>query len=654
MGAVMGAFYASGYSSAAIEKIVRSIDWQRVFERKPDRALVPLSERLGETPPLVSIGYDYFRISLPQGAFSDYAINRTLAQYLAAPGFVAERDFSRLPIPFRAVTADLRTGERVVQAAGSLPRAVRASMSIPVAFAPVVLDGRLLVDGGIVDNLPISAACEMGADVVIAVDVTSPPLSAEKYLSLLAVASQVTNVLAATANRNHEDRANVLIQPELENHGFADYSRFDELIQAGYDAATAAMPRIKELVSGSRQARREPAPTGLALENRTLTGVRVEGNSRVKTESIQWDATLRPPEPFRLDRVLRAMDLVYASGLFETCWLDLVPDGPEGVVAVIHVRELPRGTFELGLSYNDDDEIHALVRFKHRNLLGVGDRAQLVADASDSRNGVRFSLGRDRSVARSRLGFRVDASVEEQKPKVYRERDYVGRAEFDRKGLAASGLFEVSRPGLLSLTLRAENVETVDSPGLAGLVTRPGTDALRALALSFTWDDLDDPSLPRRGSRLTFSHEENRRAFGATTDFRKTAASFRFAKRFAGTSLVEADLTLGFSEGGLPPYEQFRLGGPGLLPGYARDSRWGDQVAALSATYSFIVFPKLRLRARAGTGNVWARAGDVTLRGMRYGVGGGALYETPVGPLMADFGVSDTGATRLYFAVGFQ
>jgi NTE family protein len=122
MGAVIGSLYAAGYSAAQIENIVRSIRWQEIFSGRPERPLVPLAQRVDMTPPIVRVGLDRWDIRLPQAIDSDYRINRLLTEFLAGPGFKAERDFDRLPVPFRAVAADLATGERVILSQGSLDR----------------------------------------------------------------------------------------------------------------------------------------------------------------------------------------------------------------------------------------------------------------------------------------------------------------------------------------------------------------------------------------------------------------------------------------------------------------------------------------------------------------------------------------------------
>jgi NTE family protein len=224
MGSALGALWASGYPAARIAEVVRSIDWQLVFSGRRERPLVPLSRRIDEVPPAVAVGLVGVRIRLPPSRDSDYRLNRLLFKLLSGPGLRAGGDFDRLPLPFRAVATDLANAEPVVFARGSLARAVRASMSTPVTLPAMRVDGRTLIDGGIADNIPVDAARAMGADVVIVIDTTSPPLRPEQYLDAFGVGLKLVDVLMRARGAAFAREADLVIRPELEGRGAGDYS----------------------------------------------------------------------------------------------------------------------------------------------------------------------------------------------------------------------------------------------------------------------------------------------------------------------------------------------------------------------------------------------------------------------------------------------
>ncbi len=184
MGAVVGGLYSAGLSGAEIEEVFRNLDWQDLFrDRAPRRDLV--YRRKQDDRSIYargSLGLRYGEgIELPLGLVQGQKITQALRS--ATLGVADVTDFDRLPTPFRALATDLETGEPVVLDHGDLATVLRASMSAPGVLAPVEVGGRLLVDGGLVDNLPVGLARSMGVDVLIVVDV-SFPLATRKDLQV--------------------------------------------------------------------------------------------------------------------------------------------------------------------------------------------------------------------------------------------------------------------------------------------------------------------------------------------------------------------------------------------------------------------------------------------------------------------------------------
>src|SRR5688500_2611242 len=201
-------------------------------------------------------------------------------------------------------------------------------MSAPVNLPAVHMDGRVLVDGGIVDNIPVDVARAMGADVVVAVDTTSPPLKPEQYRDVLGVGLQLVDVLMRARGAAFAQPADLVIRPDLEGRSFADYSDPEALIQIGRHAGERALGRLRELAAGGT-AERRPPPEPAAVP---IVEVEVRGNRAVSRRSIHAAFGLRAPVALDVDAFLRGLDRVWATGLFETVWLDL-ERGPAGVKA---------------------------------------------------------------------------------------------------------------------------------------------------------------------------------------------------------------------------------------------------------------------------------------------------------------------------------
>jgi NTE family protein len=644
MGSALGALWSSGYSSGQITEVVRSIDWQQVFSGRRERALVPLSLRIDDLPYALSIGLSGVKVHLPPSRSSDYRLNRLLFKLLAAPGLRARGDFDRLPVPFRTVATDLGVGEPVVLARGSLARAVRASMSTPVTLPVVRMDGRVLVDGGVVDNIPVHVARAMGADVVIAVDATSPPLKPEQYRDVLGVGLQLIEVLMRARGAAFAERADLVIRPDLEGWGFEDYSDPEALIRIGRDAARRALPRLREMAPG----RAVPRPSSPEPPGASIVEVEVCGNRRVSTRSVQAAFGLRPPVPLRVDSLVRGLDRLWATGLFETVWLDL-ESGPAGVKAVLDVAERPRISAELGVAYDEADQASGFVRLRNGNALGHGERFDVTLLGGEREAGARASWLGD-ALWRRQVGYLLGGEIVEEHPVVYADAKSLGRADFARRLAWGGAQVSFGSDAVARAYLTVGRVTAAPRPGLPLAL---GTDQHRTLGALLAWDRLDDRDLPESGSALALRAERSMGGLGATRDYWRVSAVGRAAWKPGGAFLIEAGGAAGWSGRDVPDYELFRLGGPAFLPGRPREELWGRQLlaATLSPGYDWRGF---RIALRAGAGNVWDRRGDVSLRDLRWGGGAGVTRRTRFGPIALEGGVDNEGRSALYVSAGYS
>ena len=250
MGAVVGGLYASGLSPRQIEKLMTSIDWQDAFRDRPPREDLTLRRKQEDESFLVKfpLGFHDGRVVLPRGLIQGQHLTETLRR-LTLP--VARfSNFDDLPTPFRAVATDLETGDAVVMGSGDLTTAMRASLSAPGVFAPVEREGRLLVDGGIADNVPVDIARAMGVDMVIVVDVGFPLLPRKQLTSIPVISNQMLAILIrhnAQTQLATLTARDVLIQPQLGNASSFDFGLVARAIGVGETAARSLGPQLAGL-----------------------------------------------------------------------------------------------------------------------------------------------------------------------------------------------------------------------------------------------------------------------------------------------------------------------------------------------------------------------------------------------------------------------
>ncbi|MBI2733699.1 MAG: patatin-like phospholipase family protein [Aquabacterium sp.] len=253
MGAIVGGLYASGLSAQEVEAEVRKLDWDNVFASRVGRR--ELSQRRKEqdfeVSPLIEIGVGPDGLKAPIGSISSRGLESHLRRLTLSARHI--KTFDDLPTPFRAVATDMETGQAVILQDGDLATALRSSMSVPGVFAPVEVNGRILGDGGLVNNTPVDVARQLGAQRLIVVNIGTPLARRDTLSSLTGVTAQMINILTeqnvrqSLATLTPQD---VLIAPTLEGLTAADFNRAPEFMLLGELQAEAMVLRMQDLKLG--------------------------------------------------------------------------------------------------------------------------------------------------------------------------------------------------------------------------------------------------------------------------------------------------------------------------------------------------------------------------------------------------------------------
>lgn len=323
MGAIVGGLYAAGASPAELEKLVTGLSWTDAFKDRPSADQLSFRRKEDSQSHRIdfNIGYGDGKIKTAKGFVQGQNLNMLLKKLLIHTSNVDS--FDELRIPFRAVAADIETGEAVVLGAGNMAQAIRASMSIPGFFAPVEIDGRMLVDGGIANNLPMNVARDMGAEVLIIVDIGTPLRKRENLASLASITAQVMTILIqrnVAAQLQTMKEGDVLIQPDLGNIGTTDFAQSDRALKIGREAAEKAKDQIARLsvdgqVFKAYLAKHRQAPPELPV----IDYVRVEGSEpKLSRQVLASKIQIRPGEKLDMKKLEEDVTRLYGMDTFET------------------------------------------------------------------------------------------------------------------------------------------------------------------------------------------------------------------------------------------------------------------------------------------------------------------------------------------------
>jgi NTE family protein len=606
MGAIVGGFYAAGWSPDEIEDVLFSLNWDEVLTGEPARLSRTFRRRQDDLRYLpLEWGIRGRRLAASRGMLKSRALEFELLTRLI--DVITIRDFDQLAVPVRMVAADVVTADEVVLSGGNLSQAMRASMSLPGVFPPVEVNGRLLVDGGVVNNLPVDSVLDMGADVVIAVNVGTPLRSREELGSTIGIAVQALTLASERRIHEQEAKATVLIRPELGNLGTLDFSRIAEAIAKGKEAAHARAAELRKLaVADSPRPRRE-APAKPQVRKLTVLGT-----PRVDARRVRAAVRHQTGAALDFDRLREDFGRIYEIGEFDRVDLDVIRDGSE-VDLTIRPHDNAWGPLYLraGLRLSDDlaghnrfDLLFNLTRMSV-NALGAEWRNEIQAGGT-GRAATEFfqplSFTRPLFAAAS-LEYRRDLSdIFENRRKI---------AEYDLATFTAGldvGTF-LGRYGEARIGFRYGKV---DAKPTVGAPDFPVIDAdLGGIRGAITVDRLSTTGLPTAGSLVQAEWFHAQSALGSDVEYDRVSATYhRFATRGRGTVMIGASAGTSFN-GELPAYDAFALGGLLSLSGYRPGELRGQHFAVARAGYFHRVGA---LPSAMGTGihaGGWLEGGNV-------------------------------------------
>ncbi len=577
MGALIGAGYASGQPAGDIEKFVTGIDWSFVIGGVGSRTLQPVEQKRLATEantPLV-VGVRGGHIIAPGGLTDTSSIDDLLRRFVARARLVS--DFDRLPIPYRAVSTDMLTGGMVVLDHGDLATAMRASMAIPGAFSPVIADGHILADGGMVRNIPVDVARATCADIVIVVNLVEPPAKAEDLVQATQLLARSMEVMLE-ANENIQlaslTERDIRIDVPMGDIGTADFLRVPDTIPLGEAAARAVADRLSALAVAAPEylAWRERITTRQDIEGR-VADVRFDGLEWVNPEYLRTMTTIRPGDTVDIEDV--SDDARRMSVLDDIESVAYRIDGPpENATLVWLPKETSVGRNilrpSLGMFADGGGDLKFQLDVQHtrswlnsrgaqwRNTVLLGYESKLATSLYQPLDvAQRFFVEPGLFAVRSAEDLYNDL----HRTAVYRFIDYGGRVDLG---------WNLSRTAQLRAGYWASERDADVQTGPALLPEADFTDA--GLVASLRYDSRDAASFATRGIAAAVEFQQADESLGSDRDWERLEAGFRTAIPI-GKNLMWLSLAGGTNlDKDLPGDRAFSLGGPRTMSAYPVDA----------------------------------------------------------------------------------
>ena len=664
MGAIVGGLYATGMNAEDLETLVGSLDWAAALTDEPDREDQSFRRKQDDrqVPIGLELGIRGSELVLPKGAIQGQKLDMLLRELTLDVSHID--DFDELLIPFRAIASDIERGEIWVMDKGDLAQSIRASMSVPGVFAPVEIDERLLVDGGIVGNLAVHVMQEMDVDIIIAVDVEFPLYRLDELGSALTISEQMLTILIRKETLRQIERLDdddILIRPKLGTFASTNFGEILDTIGPGRAAAREQAARLEALSLEesewndyvAQRLRSYPEASNLAF-------VRVVHDGELAAEVLTSKLDVEAGDPVDHRVLAKNADRLYGLGLYEQVSYTLVEEaGRIGVEYHARGKSWGPNFLQFGISLEDDFEGSTAFNLGARmtragiNRLGAEWRTDLRMGTDPA----LFSEFYQPLSFDSRLFVAPRINVKQSNINAFIDDTTIARLrlseaeagldfgrEFGRIGELRVGVFR----GLGEARVR------IGDPALPNVDFQSGGAFAR-----LRFDTLDTARFPRRGLLSDIRWTLSRPGLGADHEFDliEGEATQTWSRGKNSLQLGLSYATTLESDDAIQDF--FPLGGFLRLSGLERGEIAGPHAALaklvfyrrVGDTSGFLDTP-VYLGMSAEAGNVWTRRSDIGFDSMLWNGSVFAGFDTLLGPVYLAAGFAEQGQSNFYLFIG--
>jgi NTE family protein len=543
MGSIIGALYAIGYDAESLEKIVRKLNWNEILEDKAKREFLGIESK-NKDDYVVTFPIEDRSIKLPKGLISGRKFSLYLSRYtMPAHGI---KEFKNFPIPFKCVSTNLLNGEAVVFDKGNLSDALRASMSIPSVFSPLEHDDKLLIDGGIVRNLPVRDVINMGADIVIGVDISTPLHDKKNLRSFLNVIDQTVSYQINKSTSKEKTLCNYLITPDIQGYSSTDFQAVDSLIVKGERAARKKLPLFLFLADeqtaydDNTKNIKAVSSFNMSEKKEVLLGkINVVGLTNYSRRMIESKMGVLKGKTYALKDIHDGLFRLEASNLFSYINYELVKNGSKTIndksydnyTLNIYLQENNNKDLKFAVNYNNQDYASIIFDFNLRHTYFSGSELNIKGKLNQNPafkirhsliTGWDFGLGLDSEIFANNFDveiFENNAKIGEFEVINYGFKQDIGSILFNDMYIGAGYL-----KNYMKISTSYNNSGYTDGDA----------DDYNSLYFFIKSDTKDNSYYPRRGHKLDFYFKFFAESFSELRHFPspKIEASYEYNTKF--------------------------------------------------------------------------------------------------------------------------
>jgi len=697
IGAIIGGLYCAGYSADQIAEIFTNVDWQNIFkiQQQNNRENIFFDQKKIEDRSILTLRFNNFKLIRPEAFSEGEAINNFFQTYITNSEFFYVNNFDSLKYPFRAIATDLASGQSVALKSGNLARAMRASSTLPIAYSPIKIDDMILVDGGIMANIPVRFAKEFNPDIIIAMDATSPIHLPEVLNSPLRIADQVISISMEHFAKLDAQLADILIVPQIDKQDYLDFSNVQDLIDIGYSATmeklkdrhcehSVAIHKNKEIATQTDFIIKNPIARNDSENKPSIVIKKIEviHNKTNNPNMIFSDFPVKIGDTLTSEKLALCYNYFERKNKFDDIDIQIISDENDNILR-IDLKEIGNQTLRFTGRLDDERKIQLGIDFITKNIFSTNLINQISLSGSGNSRYANITF-LNPLLFNKKISMNFSTYYQWKDINVYNFITTPNRLTTEiidtnfvrQRGAKVSLGGNIENKGLLNVEYRIENQTYGYVKTNQGTVNRESItndDFVSLLGFSFYYDSEDSPFFATRGEVINILLETNLFATNLYSQFSKLQVFLKTNINF-GKHNISPSLFFGAGDRTLPYPEFFSLGGQDNFFGMREYEEMGRQIFRTSIDYRLELpnyLSPLSMKSYASVrydlGSVWEMPEEIKFSTLKHGIGVSLSVDTPIGPSVFSVGRSFNflrlnqetlhirfGDVLLYFRLGMK
>lgn len=669
MGAIVGGLYASGYNATQIDSIFKVSDFDQLLKDYIPRSSKNFYEKENDEKYALTLPFENWKVGVPNAYSKGLNIYGLLNKLLHNERHT--RDFNQLPTPFLCIATDIETGKQEILNQGYLSQAIMASATFPSLFSPVLIEGKLLIDGGVVNNYPVKEIIKLGADVIIGVDVQSGLKSREDLKNATRILVQISNLQMMEKMEEKKQLTNIYIKPDISDYSVISFSDGEEIIKKGEEASFVVYEKIKELGTNYKKPKLKICESKIDTVN--IAEIQINKLENYTRAYVMGKLGFKSNQQITYDKLKVGIDNLNATQNFSALGYSFEKKGNEDIFKLNLVENTIKSFLRFGLHYDDLYKSGVLVNINQKKLIFKNDVASLDMILGDNirynfdyyvDNGFYWSFG-----IKSRYNsFNRNVVADAQTSSIFGI-DGLNSINLDFSDFSNQVYVQTifKQKFILGAGFEGKNIK-IASETIDNLTSVFRNNNFLSVFGHLKYDSFDNFYFPHKGwyfsgNVQTFLYSSRKEEF---TKFTYLKGDFGKAFPISNRVTAIAKVAGGFSIGeGQNPYFDFILGGYGSkninnfdsFYGYDFLSLYGNSFVKSTTTLDYRFYKKHHLNFTANFANIGNKLfdSDAWLERPNYsGYAFGYGLETIVGPLEVKHSWSpETRQHYTWFSIGY-